>query len=82
MGKKLEDKYRLHWDCENYGHLPVIETSDGHVWHLVNNQPAHELGLKMSDDYHPAVQLLGYVYPEEHFLEIQSYRLTEAVTNP
>lgn len=74
MGKKLEEQYRVHWDCGNYGHLPVLETGSGEIWHLVNNQPAHELSREMTDDFHPEVGVTAYVYADEHFIEVQSYR--------
>lgn len=75
MGKTLEERYRAHWDCVNYGHLPVIETSGGRLWHLVNNQAAHDLAVNMDDDSQPRVRIVAYVYPKEHFLEIRTYQL-------
>lgn len=74
MGKKLEERYRVHWDCGNYGHLPILETRSGELWHLVNNQAAHELAGGMTDDSHPRVRVIANVYAEEHFLEIRDYQ--------
>ena len=74
MGKKLEERYQVHRDCTNYGHLPVIETSTGELWHLVNNEAAHELALNMNDTDSVSVQVVAYVYPKEHFLEIKTYQ--------
>ncbi|MBI4455782.1 MAG: zf-HC2 domain-containing protein [Acidobacteria bacterium] len=75
MGKMLGERYRAHWDCANYGHLPVIETNSGQLWHLVNNRAAHDLAVNMDDDSQSRVRIVAYVYPKEHFLEIRSYQL-------
>ncbi|MBI2821465.1 MAG: zf-HC2 domain-containing protein [Acidobacteria bacterium] len=78
MGRMLEERYRAHWDCANYGHLPVIETEGGQLWHLVNNQAAHDLAINMDDKSQPRVRMVAYVYPKEHFLEIRTYQLLQS----
>lgn len=81
MGKKLEERYRVHWDCGNYGHLPVLKTATGDLWHLVKNEPALQMAKGMTDEFHPRVRVVAHVYPEEHFLEVQSYQYLAGVTN-